>query len=83
MPSITPVAQTLWTPDGDVPLREKDVIPLSPQEVRMLSLLHEFAHTHQINIFCKRCSTPITGQNNDSSPYVSVNCQCREWRYTP
>ena len=73
-------AQTLLLPDGsEIPLREKDVIPLKPHEVRMLSWLHEWAHNQQVNIFCKRCSKPITGQNNDSSPHVSVACQCRQW----
>lgn len=73
----------LWTPQGEVGLAEKNIIELLPQEVRMLADLHEFAHKHQINIFCKRCEQPVTGQNNDApgQTHVSVACQCREWRF--
>lgn len=72
---------SLWTPQGEVVLKEKDVIPLRPEEVRMLSWLHKWAHHQQVNIFCKRCEQPITGGNNDSpdAKTVSVQCQCRQW----
>lgn len=62
---------------------EKSVRMLNPKEVRMLADLHEWAHHEQVNIFCKRCERPITGHNNDSpgQKFVSVSCQCREWRY--
>lgn len=73
---------SLWTMDGEVPLRERDVIPLTEREVRMLSWLHQWAADQQVNIFCKRCESPITGQNNDSTKEVSVSCGCREWRFT-
>lgn len=57
---------------------------LNPQEVKMLSWLHEWAAKEQINIFCKGCEQPITGQNNDAPDikHVSVFCQCREWRFS-
>lgn len=72
---------SLWTMDGEVPLRERDVIPLTEREVRMLSWLHQWAADQQVNIFCKRCERPITGANNDDPNIrsVSVACQCRTW----
>lgn len=81
---LTQVRNALVLPDGTQHgLHEKDVIPLRPEEVRMLSWLHQFAHDHQINIYCKRCEQPITGANNDNpeSRSVSVACQCRQWLY--
>jgi hypothetical protein len=74
--------QGILLPDGSLAGVEKDVIPLREQEVRMLAWLHEWAHHQQVNVFCKKCEKAITGQNNDSSPYVSVSCQCREWRFS-
>lgn len=62
---------------------EKDIIEVNRQDLQGLSWLHEFADKHQINIFCKRCEQPISGQNNDTpgQSHVSVNCGCREWRF--
>lgn len=59
----------------------KDTIEMSIQEVRVMAALHEFAHKHHVNIFCKLCEQPITGQNNDTpdTKIVSVSCTCREW----
>jgi hypothetical protein len=78
---MTMGAGSIWTPDGEVPLKEKDVLPLTRRQIIMLSELHEFAHYNGITIFCKRCEQPVTGQNNDSSQVLSVSCQCREWRF--
>lgn len=74
-------AQTLWTPDGFVGIREKQVIPINLPILRMLSWLHEWAANMEINIFCKRCEKAIRGQNNDSSKTFSVSCECREWKF--
>lgn len=73
----------LWTPNGEVSTREKSIVELTPRDVRMLADLHEWAHHNQVNIFCKRCEQPISGQNNDApgQTRVSVQCQCREWRF--
>lgn len=79
MAAITQVRNSLWTADGEVPLTQKDVIPVTREDIILLSKLHEFAFKHQINIFCKRCSKAIQGQNNDSSKLLAVACQCREW----
>lgn len=71
----------LWTPTGDIPVAEKDVIKiLNPRDVQMLAWLHEWAFNQQINIFCKKCEQPIRGQNNDGqTKRLSVACACREW----
>lgn len=73
----------MWTPDGEVPLQEKDVIQINQKELILLGHLHEFAQKYQISIVCKRCDGSITGNNNDSpdNRTPSVSCQCREWRF--
>ena len=73
--------KTLWTPGGMHALEEKDVVPLTHREVIMLSELHEFAFNHKLRIICCKCDNQITGQNNDSSKVLSVQCQCREFRF--
>lgn len=84
---ITQVHNSVWTPDGEHPFREKDVLPLTRVELVTLSHLHEFAQKHQITIVCKRCNSAIVGKNNDAEiragQQPSVACQCREWRYHP
>lgn len=77
------MAKSLYIPgQGEVSLEPKESIPVSRKEIEMLSWLHQFAFQQQINIFCKRCEKPITGQNNDSSPVLRVACQCREWIFS-
>lgn len=78
------MANSLWTPNGEVRTTERAVRMLNPTEVRMLAWLHEWAAKEQVNIFCKRCEKPIAGFNNDSPDrkHASVACQCREWRFT-
>lgn len=75
-------ASSLWTPGGEVPLKQKGIIQINRQELQLLSLLHEFAVKHQVNIFCKKCEKAITGQNTGQELHPSVACQCREWRYS-
>lgn len=76
-------ANSLLLPDGSHhSLQEKDVVPLNREEIVLMSKLQEFAAKHHINIFCKGCEQPVRGQNNGSSTYLSVQCQCREFRYT-
>lgn len=73
----------LYTADNQRISLEKNITELTRQEMQMLSWLHEWAFKQQVNIFCKRCEQPITGQNNDdpSTTHVSVGCGCREWRF--
>lgn len=72
---------SLWTPDGEVSIRERDVTPVTREEIILLSKLHEFAVKHDIVIFCKRCEKNISGQNNATTRTLSVACQCREFRH--
>lgn len=72
----------LWTPDGEVPLREKDVIPITRMELITLSRLHEFAQKHGISVVCQRCDKSITGKNSGHENNPGVACQCREWRFS-
>lgn len=81
--AVDQIGKTLWTPDGQVDLREKDVIPINRRELIMLANLHEFSVKYGASYVCKRCDSAITGQNNDSTPVPSVACRCREFRYVP
>lgn len=73
----------LWTPQGMHETAERDVVAVNRKEIIMLSELHEFAFKHQLNVFCKQCEQPVRGQNNDNpGSHLSVECQCREFRYT-
>lgn len=78
---ITPVAKTMWTPQGEVPLREKGVETLSREEIIVLSKMHEIAHHRQLSIVCMRCNVSMTGKNNDTSKVLAIGCQCRELRF--
>lgn len=73
--------KTMWTPEGEVPLAEKDVIPITRNDIILLSKLHEFAQQHDIAVVCRKCDRSIGGHNNDTVQYLSVACQCREFRY--
>lgn len=73
----------LWTPSGEVPIAERDVIPITAKELQMLSILHEFAHKYQITVVCKRCDSSLQGKNNGHETVsAGVACQCREFRFT-
>jgi hypothetical protein len=72
---------SLWTPEGNVPLLGKDVVPISRAEIINLSKLHEFAQQHGLSLVCKRCDKAITGANANLQTGAAVACQCREFRY--
>lgn len=79
---IDQIGKSLWTPDGPVDLREKDVIPVSNPRERMLFVgFHEISFRHHFTVVCQRCDSAIVGQNNDSGKVWSVACRCREWRF--
>lgn len=73
----------LWTPQGDVPLVGKDEVPLTREEIIVLSKLHELAHRHGWTLVCKSCDTSISGANANLSAGAAVACHCREFRYRP
>lgn len=76
-------AGALWTPDGMVRVREKDVIPITRNELGMLAMLDRFARNHQLMVICAKCDTSVGGKNNGQEQTPSVACQCREFRFTP
>lgn len=80
MPSASK-SQTIWTPGGEVSIH-RDSIPITRRQLQMLADLHEFAHYHDVVIFCKKCEHPISGANA-TMENASVRCSCREWRYIP
>lgn len=71
---------SLWTPDGMVPT-ERDVEPLTRDEIITLSKMQEIAFKHQLTIFCRKCEKMMAGQNNGSSKVLTLQCQCRQLRY--
>lgn len=75
------MAGSLWTPQGEVPTRERGIEPLTRDEIVTLSKMHEVAFNHDLVIFCKRCEHALSGQNNGSSKVLEVSCQCRSLRY--
>lgn len=72
----------LWTPNGMVSTREKSVEAVTREEIIIFSKFHEMAQRLRISVVCPRCDKPFLGQNNDTSPVLSVACGCRELRYT-
>ena len=81
---ITEVAKGgLWTPEGIVDLRQKDITPVThPMERQTWARFHEIAHKYGLSVVCQRCDCAITGQNNDQpGSTMSVACRCREWRF--
>jgi hypothetical protein len=80
--SVDQVSKSLWTPEGPVDLREKDVILVTdPMERVTFARFHEIAHKYHFTVTCQRCDHAIVGQNNDSTKILSVACRCREWRF--
>lgn len=75
-------ASSLWTPEGMVPLAQKGIVPISRQEIILLSKLHEFAQTHGVMLVCQRCDGSIGGSNNGTGTTLSVACKCREFRFS-
>jgi hypothetical protein len=80
--AITEVANSLWTPEGEKVLREKDVVIVQNPLVRETFIrMHEVAFHEEISMVCKRCDSAITGKNNDDTRVLAVACKCREWRF--
>ena len=74
-------AKSLWTPNGHIPLQEKDVYPLTREEIAVLSKLQDLAYKFKWAIVCQKCDQSITGKNQDGQPVLSVACGCSEYRY--
>lgn len=73
----------LWTPDGFVGTKEKDVIPLPQHELVTLVAMSEMAQKYGLRIVCQSCDSGIQGKNSGhETAYLSVACNCREFRFT-
>lgn len=73
-------AGSLWTPDGEVSLRQKDVDTIAPQQMRQFQDFHALAQRLRITLVCSLCDTAIQGQNTTGGGSHAVACQCREIR---
>lgn len=74
---------SLWTPDGEVSVKEKDVIRITRDELGMLAMLDRFSRKHGLMIICPHCDKSLLGKNNGQERTPSVACGCREFRFTP
>lgn len=79
---VDQVRNSLWTPDGERALVERDVIPVQNAMERVtFARMHEIAQRYGISLVCKRCDSSIEGKNNGHDAVPSVSCKCREWRF--
>lgn len=78
---LSTAAKTLWTPGGNISLREKGVVPITQSDIAVLARLHEFASKHGLSLVCQRCDTAVVGHNADTDDKLAVACQCREFRF--
>lgn len=74
---------SLWTPGGEIPLRQKDVIPLSREEIVTFAELDQIARRYKLQLTCLKCDKPILGVDNARAEQntLSVACNCREFRF--
>lgn len=79
--AVTEVRNSLWTPEGEKLLSEKNVTPVPREELAFWTALHDYAFKYNLSIVCRSCNSAITGQNNDSAKVLAVACQCREFRF--
>lgn len=81
MGKVQEPAKSLWTPGGEIRIREKDVVPLTREEIGCLIGLDAFSRKHGVTVECHSCGKSLVGQNNGHETYFSVTCECREYRY--
>lgn len=81
MGKIDQVRSSLYTPQGEHPLTERDVIVIDRRAIMALAWLHEFAFHHKVALICEKCGQPIKGVNSGNEPQPAVSCLCREFRY--
>lgn len=72
---------SLWTPEGEVNLLEKNVSHLTAQEGAALKAMHAVAQKYNIGLVCMRCDKAIQGANSGAESAYAVACQCRELRF--
>ena len=71
----------LWTPDGDVPIHERDIQYVTPTEMRVLAALHAVAQRlGRVVLLCGACDSAFQGGNTGHGHVWSISCKCREIR---
>lgn len=76
------IGKSLWTPDGEKVLREKDVITVTDAMERVtFARMHEYAQRYGLALICQRCDTAIQGKNSGHEAIPAVACACREFRF--
>lgn len=70
----------IWLPAHLGHLRRRDVVELSPAQVKALVLFADAFPHMKLDIVCGRCGHPCRGENTGHEPYLSMRCQCREYR---
>lgn len=71
-------ANSLWTPDRDIPLHTKGVDVIRPEEMKTIADLHTIAQRLGLVLVCKACDHSFQGQNNGGGRTASIYCKCRE-----
>lgn len=80
--AVDQVRNSLWTPDGERALAEKDVIQVTNAMERVtFARMHEIAHRYGIALVCRRCDSSIEGKNSGQDAIPSVECKCQQWRF--
>lgn len=72
---------SLWTPEGEVTIGQKDVKMVSAAEGRVFREMHALAQRYRIGLVCMLCDKAIQGSNGGGESTQSVTCQCREFRF--
>lgn len=80
MANIATAASSLWTPGGEVPLQQKDVVPISAEMMQVFVDLHEVAQKLRIQVNCSLCGASFQGANQGTEAHFAVACSCRELR---
>lgn len=74
-------ARSMWTPNGEIPLDEKGVIPIANRtELALFAGFGDLSAKYNFTVVCKECNSALIGQNNKSSTgELAVSCNCRTW----
>lgn len=75
------IGSSLWTPEGEVSLQERSVVPIPQGEIILFSKFHEMGQKYGFTVVCKSCDKSVTGANSNLAPGAAVACGCREFRY--
>lgn len=71
-------ANSLWTPDRDIPLGINKSESVSAREMRVLEDLDGIAQRLNLELRCGRCGKPFHGLNDGHARTQAIFCGCRE-----